>query len=65
MLTHATIVNLIAATTTQAGLKVRCELDRHTYRTKVTVTDEQLRTVRLEPDTFHGNWNYTIRPNGK
>jgi hypothetical protein len=63
LLTHATIVNLIAATRTNAGLKVRCELDRRHYSKDVKVTDAQMRQIRLEPNTFHGDWNYTIRPN--
>ena len=63
LLTHATIVNLIAATRTNAGLKVRCELDRRHYSKHVKVTDDQMRRIRLELDAFHGDWNYTIRPN--
>jgi hypothetical protein len=61
-LTHATIVNLIANTRTSTGLKVRCVLDRKRYPTKVTVSDEQMAKIRLTPDVFHGEWNYTIRP---
>jgi len=62
LLTHATIVSLIAATTTDTGLKVRCELDRGSYPKSIAVTDEQMRRVRLTPDQFHGEWNYSIRP---
>jgi len=62
LLTHATIVNLISATQTQAGLKVRCMLDRRHYPKDVKVTDQQMQTIQLTPDNFHGEWNYTIRP---
>jgi hypothetical protein len=62
LLTHATIVNLISATRTQKGLTVRCVLDRKKYPKKIKVTDEQMHTLRLTPDRFHGDWNYTIRP---
>jgi hypothetical protein len=62
LLTHATIVSLIAATTTSTGLKVRCEVDRRRYRSGIKVSDAQLARVRLERDPFHGDWNYTIRP---
>jgi hypothetical protein len=65
LLTHATIVNLIAKTLTTTGLQVRCELDRHDYPKDVQVTDEQMRTICLQPDSFHGDWNYTIHPNCK
>ncbi len=61
LLTHATIVNLISATRTQKGLIVRCVLDRKKYPKKIKVTDEQMQTLRLTPDRFHGDWNYTIR----
>jgi transposase len=62
LLTHAAIVNLIANTRTSTGLKVRCVLDRKKYPTSVTVSDEQMAKIRLIPDAFHGDWNYTIRP---
>jgi hypothetical protein len=62
LLTHATIVNLIGATTTSTGLRVLCMLDRHTYPKSVVVSDEQMATINLVPDRFHGDWNYTIKP---
>ncbi len=62
LLTHATIVQLIARTRTSTGLKVRCVLDTRRYPTDVTVTDEQMATIRLKLDSFHGDWNYSIRP---
>ena len=62
LLTHATIVNLISATRTQKGLTIRCVRDRKKYPKKIKVTDEQMHTLRLTPDRFHGDWNYTIRP---
>jgi Rhodopirellula transposase DDE domain len=62
--TRATIVNLIAKTSTRAGLKVRCVLDRRHYPKDVKVTDSQMQQVRLVPHDFHGEWNYTIKPHG-
>ncbi len=58
----AVIVNLIGATRTLAGLRVRCELDRGAYPNGENVTDAQMATLNLEPHRFHGDWNYTIRP---
>jgi hypothetical protein len=26
------------------------------------VTDEEIATVNLKPEAFHGEWNYIIRP---
>ena len=62
LLTHATIVNLIGATTTSTGLRVLCMLDRRTYPKSVVVSDEQMAAINLVPDRFHGDWNYTIKP---
>ena len=58
----AVIVNLISATRTAAGLRVRCELDRGTYPKGHDVTDAQMAALNLEPHRFHGDWNYTIHP---
>jgi len=62
LLTHAAIVNLIGSTRTNGGLKVRCILDRKEYPPKVEVTDEQMASVKIKRDVFHGEWNYTICP---
>jgi hypothetical protein len=37
-------------------------LDTNTYPTGIEVTDEDLARVRIEPDAFHGEWNYRILP---
>ena len=58
----AVIVNLIGATRTAAGLRVRCELDRGTYPKGQDITDAQMATLTLAPHRFHGDWNYTIQP---
>jgi len=65
LLTHATIIKLIARTRTSAGLRVRCVLDRRRYPKNVKITDGQMETVQLIPDSFHGDWNYAIRPHRK
>lgn len=62
LLTHATIVNLIANTSTNSGLTVHCMLDKKHYPPKVEVTDEQMASIKIKHDPFHGEWNYTISP---
>jgi hypothetical protein len=54
------IVNLIANTTTSAGLRVQAEVDTGRYPTKIKVSDEELAAVHLQPEAFHGEWNYSI-----
>ena len=59
---YETIVNLIANTTTAKGLKVTCRLDRSIYPTGRRVSNEEMKSVNLQPDKFHGEWNYIIIP---
>jgi Rhodopirellula transposase DDE domain len=59
---HEVIVELIGATTTQTGLRVRAELDRGRYPLGVKVSDEELAAVPLARHEFHGEWNYTMQP---
>jgi DDE family transposase len=59
---YRTVVELIAATTTDTGLKVRAKLDEKKYPKAVKIPDAQLAAVNIFPHTFHGEWNYTISP---
>jgi Rhodopirellula transposase DDE domain len=63
LVSHQVIIQLIAATTTKAGLKVRCELDPNIYPTGIKVSDHDLDAVNMLRHDFHGEWNYTISPN--
>ena len=58
----AVIVNLIGATQTTQGLRVRCEVDPGEYPKGLKITDEQIATLNIERDSFQGDWNYTIHP---
>ena len=62
LVSHDVIVNLIANTTTQAGLKIRAELDRGIYPTGIKITDAELADLNLKLALFHGDWNYTLLP---
>ena len=57
-----TIVQLIGATTTDKGLKVRAEIDNTFYAKGIEVTDAQLAAVNILRHEFHGEWNYTVNP---
>ena len=59
---YETVVGLIACTTTAKGLRVTCRLDRRKYTLGRKITPEQMASVNLQPDQFHGEWNYVIRP---
>jgi transposase len=55
-----TIVELIAATTTDTGLTVRAEHDRNWYQRGVKITDTELAALPITAHKWHGEWNYTI-----
>ena len=63
--THEVVVNLVSSTRTEEGLEVHCWLDSETYLTGRKVTDEEMRSVRLKRNDFHGDWNYEIHPHNK
>lgn len=59
---HQVIVDLIASTKTEMGLKVNCQLDEENYPIGIKVSDEEISTVNIIKAPFHGEWNYTICP---
>ena len=61
---HKVIVQLIGATTSKTGLKVRCELDTNSYPKGIKVSNSQIKAINLTRHDFHGEWNYTVSPNG-
>jgi hypothetical protein len=62
LVSHQVIVQLIGATTTDTGLKVCCEIDASLYPKGVKISDEEILALNIERHTFHGEWNYTIKP---
>jgi transposase len=63
LISHEVVVNLISATTTKTGLEVACGMDPNIYPRGIKVTDKELKAVNLLKDSFHGEWNYIIKPN--
>jgi transposase len=56
------VLELISHTTTQEGLVVTACKDSHPYPTGRKVSDEELAALNIVKDAFHGEWNYTIKP---
>lgn len=56
------VLELISHTTTKEGLVVTACKDSHLYPTGRKVSDEELTALNLVKDAFHGEWNYTIKP---
>jgi transposase len=62
LVSYAVILQLIAATSTEAGLTVQCQLDTTSYPAGRKISEEEMATLFIQPDSFHGEWNYTILP---
>lgn len=62
LVSHEVIVKLIGETTTSMGLEVKAQLDKRKYPTKVKITDEEMKRVKIRAHNFHGEWNYSINP---
>jgi hypothetical protein len=63
LVSHEVIVNLIAATTTTKGLTVKCRLDKGKYPKGIKISNKEMAEVQIVRSDFHGDWNYTIKPN--
>jgi hypothetical protein len=59
---HQVVVSSIAATTTATGLTVRAELDPGSYPAGVKVSDAEMDALPITRHDWHGDWNYTLRP---
>jgi hypothetical protein len=62
LVSREAVIQLIGSTTTRTGLTIRAGLDAGQYPTGIKITDDELATVQLTRDEFHGDWNYTISP---
>ena len=62
LISREVIIQLIAATTTEAGLNVQCCLDENDYPKAIKVSDAEMAAINIACDDFHGEWNYTISP---
>ena len=59
---YQTVVNLIASTKTTSGLTVKARLDTKKYRKGIKVSKKEMKQLNIKKHSFHGEWNYTIRP---
>jgi transposase len=63
LISHEVIVDLIGSTTTKTGLKLKAKLDASEYPLKTKIEEETMAELNMKAHEFHGDWNYTIRPN--
>lgn len=65
LVTYQTIINLISSTKTKKGLTVTSRLDTKKYQKGLKVSKDEFSNINITTEKFHGNWNYTIKPNGE
>ncbi len=56
------VLELLSHTRTKEGLEVTAVKDGNVYPTGLKVTDDELAALNLSRHSFHGEWNYTIKP---
>ena len=59
---RATVVELIASTTTKTGLTIQSALDLKTYKKGIKVSNAEMKRLNIKADALHPKWNYTISP---
>lgn len=61
---YEVVLEQIRNTTTETGLKIHAVLDENDYETKKgkEIADEDIDALNIEKHVFHGEWNYTVRP---
>ncbi len=63
LIDRQTVIELIGNTTTRMGLKIKVILDEKVYQKGIQVSDEEMESINIHKDSFHGEWNYTINWN--
>jgi transposase len=59
---YRTIVELIGATTTTKGLRIKAERDTEWYPIGVKISDAEMAALPITRHEWHGDWNYTLHP---
>jgi transposase len=62
LVSYETVVNLIGATRTKTGLRVKATLDPKMYPTGIKISDAAMAQLYLTPHDVHPQWNYTLHP---
>jgi hypothetical protein len=62
LVSFETVVNMISATKTNQGLRVKAVLDRGRYETGVKISNEQMKELKLRPHQQNPEWNYSLIP---
>jgi hypothetical protein len=59
---YEVMLELLNHTKNKGGLTVTAMKDTNSYPTKIKVTDKEFEKLNITRDSFHGDWNYSIKP---
>jgi transposase len=62
LVSHQVIVQLIAATKTESGLTIACDIDAGRYPKGISIPKSAIGKLNIAYDAFHPDWNYTLHP---
>jgi hypothetical protein len=62
LVSYQTVVNLIGATRTKRGLRIKAKLDTNEYEKGIVITQEEMESINIRHHRTHPKWNYTIAP---
>jgi hypothetical protein len=62
LVSYETVVNLIGATRTKTGLRVKAMLDPKVYPTGIKISDATMAQLQVTPHEVHPQWNYMLHP---
>jgi len=65
LVSYETVINLIGATRTATGLRVKAKLDTRYYEAGIKISDEEMKQISLRTHSTNPEWNYTISPRGR
>jgi hypothetical protein len=65
LVSYETVINLIGATRTATGLRVKAKLDTRFYEAGVKITDAEMEQINLRTHRTNPEWNYTISPRSR
>lgn len=59
---HQVVVSLVGSTRTAEGLEVHCRVDENDYPKGRKISDAEMANIKIKRNSFHGDWNYEIKP---
>ena len=65
LVSYETIVNMIGATKTRKGLRIKSRLDKNNYEKGKKISEDEMDELNIKYHDVNPQWNYTISPRTK